>query len=317
MDTRLPIRHRCKGRVSWGVALVACWLLLVATAGCSEKGKALGAIRDSFARQDYEETILLCQHALRKNINNSEVYYYYGISLLELGRDYEAFRRFEDAVAADSSAGTMIAEQLRDEGRAAYAKGQGGRAASRLRFAADLDEDLEFGGFQYLIADAYFADHDFAKAAPMYRAAIAERPDTAVAESAYFNLAECYMALGDSVQAGEALDNLLERFPKGRMAGRAEWKLVNLLYEHAQSEYARGDYERVVEGINTLLTRATNTSLVQRARFLLGEAYERLEDYPSAYDQYKTIIEQDRGASGRIVERAHEKINALRDSGLL
>ena len=76
-------------------------------------------------------------------------------------------------------------------------------------------------------------------------------------------------------------------------------------------------YDKVVEGINALLARATNVSLVQRARFLLGEAYEHLEDYPSAYDQYKTIIEQDRGASGRIVERAREKINALRDSGLL
>ena len=40
-------------------------------------------------------------------------------------------------------------------------------------------------------------------------------------------------------------------------------------------------------------------------------------DYAKAYEQYKTIIMEDRGASGRIVERARAKIEAFRDAGLL
>ena len=110
---------------------------------------------------------------------------------------------------------------------------------------------------------------------------------------------------------------MAERFPKGPLAVEAKWKLVNLLYEHARSEFSRGNFESVIEEIGSLLEQTTNTSLVQRARFLLGEAYERMEDYRSAYDQYRAIIDEDQGASGRIVERAREKINTFHDSGLL
>jgi tetratricopeptide (TPR) repeat protein len=312
-----PTLHVSNIRARLGRCALLCLLTVMIGNGCSEKKKALAEIREAFSQMNYEETMVLCQHALRKDIRDGEVYYYFGLSLLETGRDYEAFRRFEDAVAADSTMRSDIAERLLIKGRQAFGKGDKKRAADRLRFAADFDRGVELGSFKYLVADAYFGERGFNRAAVMYSSAIDERPDTAAAEVAYFNLSECYVALGDSAEALQALEVLLERFPKGDLAGRARWKLVNLLYEHAKSEFARGEYEVVVEEINALLARATNVSLVQRARFLLGEAYEHLEDYSRAYEQYKTIIEQDRGASGRIVERAREKINALRDAGLL
>jgi TolA-binding protein len=123
--------------------------------------------------------------------------------------------------------------------------------------------------------------------------------------------------MADSTGAFEALEMQLDQFPKGSLASQASFRLVNLLYEHARSEFVRGNYDRVVEEVEQLLKRTTNRTLVQRARFLLGEAYERLEDYHGAYRQYKAIIDTDRGASGRIVERARQKINAFHDSGLL
>jgi tetratricopeptide (TPR) repeat protein len=292
-------------------------MITALTGGCSEKRKALSEIRGSFAGQNYEETVLLCQRAVRNNLNDGEVYYYYGFALLELGRDYEAFARFDDGVAADSTMGPRVAAEMLGKGKESLGKGDAKRASTRIKFAADLDPNLALGTLKYLVADAYFGEREFQRAAAMYSKAIAERPDTAVVQAAYFNLAECYVALGDSARAISTLDKLVQRFPAGSQSSEAQWKLVNLLYEHAASEFFRGNYDVVVEEIRTLLERTTNVSLLQRARFLLGEAYERLEDYPSAYEQYKAIIDQDRGASGRIVERARQKINALRDSGLL
>ncbi len=315
MDLHEKTSHVSKSQARLLVILV--WMIVLAVGGCSEKRKSLSEIRESFAQKDYEETELLCQHALRKNIHDPEVYYYYGLALLEQGRDYEAFRRLEEAGTADPMIRGKIAGRLLVKGREAFARGGARRAADRLKLAVNMQPDLELGSLKYLVADAYFDERVFDKAAPLYVAAIDERPDTAAAESAYFNLSVCYVALGDSTGALQALDELLDRFPKGRLAGRARWELVNLMYEHASAEFARGNYEAVVEEINTLLERTTNVSLLQRARFILGEAYERLEDYPNAYEQYKTIIEQDSGASGRIIERARQKINALRDSGLL
>jgi tetratricopeptide (TPR) repeat protein len=315
MDLHETTSHLSKSRARLLIVSLCAFVLI--TGACSEKRKTLGEIRESFAQKNYEETELLCQHALRKNIQDAEIFYYYGLALLELGRDYEAFRRLEEASAADPSMRGEIAERLLAKGREAFDRGSARRASHRLKLAVDMDTTLELGSFKYLVAQAYFDEREFDRAAAMYASAIQERPDTAAAENAYFDLSECYVTLGDSVRALEALDELLTRFPKGKLAGRAQWKLENLLYEHASTEFARGNYESVVEEINTLLERTANVSLLQRARFMLGEAYERLEDYPRAYEQYKTIIDQDRGASGRIVERARQKINALRDSGLL
>ena len=299
------------------ILLVATPLVVILLAGCSEQTKALADIRAAFSNENYEETVILCEHALRQDIRDSDVYYYYGLSLLELGRDYEAFRRFDEAVVADSTKGVKIAAWLIAKGQEAFSRGEARRAAERVKIAANLDSQADLGSFKYLVADAYFGEKRFETAADLYRSAIEERPDTSVAEGAYFNLAQCYVVLGDSTNAVNALEQLLDRFPKGSLSGRARWKLVNLLYEHARTEFTRGNYQTVVKEIKTLLTRTSNNSLVQRARFLLGEAYERMADYPRAYEQYKTIIDKDRGASGRIVERARQKIEALRESGLL
>ena len=147
--------------------------------------------------------------------------------------------------------------------------------------------------------------------------AVYEYPDTSAAEGAFFNMAQCYIALGDSTSAIASLERQIENFPRAPLAGQARLKLVNMIYKGARGEFERGNYETVIEQITDLLDRTRNVSLVQRARFLLGEAYERMEEYQQAYEQYKAVIREDRGASGRIVEKAREKINTLRDSGLL
>jgi tetratricopeptide (TPR) repeat protein len=64
------------------------------------------------------------------------------------------------------------------------------------------------------------------------------------------------------------------------------------------------------------MARTLNPGLQQQSRFLLGETYEAMGELDKAYEQYQKVIQRDRGASGRIVERAREKIAALREAGL-
>lgn len=289
----------------------------VVAGSCTQKQKSVNAIRDAFNSANYEETIVLCEHALRHDVRDGKVFYYYGLALLAKGRDFEARRRFDEAVAADPRLGKDISEQLLEGGREEFNRGGTSRAASRLRAAAEYDSLADLGRLKFLVADAYFEDRDFTRAEKFYTAAVLEWADTAAAEQAFFNLAESRLTLSDSTGARRALDAQLEHFPRGPLAMQARFRLENLMYEHANSEFVRGNYNAVVEEIQALLERTTNNTLVQRARFLLGEAYERLEDYQAAYEQYQAIIEKDRGASGRIVERARQKINAFRDSGLL
>ena len=49
---------------------------------------------------------------------------------------------------------------------------------------------------------------------------------------------------------------------------------------------------------------------------LLGETYEAQGEFDAAYRAYRTVLQEDSGASGRIVERARQKVDALREAGL-
>lgn len=297
-----------------GIVMVC---IFFASTGCSKRQKALASIKEGFANHNHQEVIVLCEHAIRNDIRDSEIYLYYGLSLLELDRDFESLRQLRQAARMDTTLKEHIAGALVEKGKSALRSGGTKRVASRLMAASNFYPDVELGRFEYMVADAYLQKREFQRAADLYGSALVAHPDTSVAEQAYFNLSECRLSLGDSTGAVEALEELMEAFPRGGIVSRARFKLVNLLYGMAEAEFLRGNYETVVENVATLLKRTDNVSLRQRARFLLGEAHERMEDYRKAYEQYRAIIDEDQGASGRIVERARQKIEAFRDSGLL
>ncbi|MCZ6765291.1 MAG: tetratricopeptide repeat protein [bacterium] len=290
---------------------------VLTVAGCSPERKALSEIKGSYEEGKYQDTILFCEHAIRKGVHTGRVYYYYGLALMESGRDFEAFRRFGEAKAADPEIAAEIAEHLYEKGRESVDAGRRRQALGRLKTASNMDSELDLGTLRYLVGDAYFEERDFERAVKFYVTAVYEYPDTSAAEGAFFNMAQCYIALGDSTSAIASLERQIENCPRAPLAGQARLKLVNMIYKGARGEFERGNYETVIEQITDLLERTRNVSRVQRARFLLGEAYERMEEYQQAYEQYKAVIREDRGASGRIVEKAREKINTLRDSGLL
>jgi tetratricopeptide (TPR) repeat protein len=285
--------------------------------GCSKKKKTVSTIKDEFSKKNYTETMVQCEHAIRNNVVDAEVYYYYGMALIAVGRDFESFDRFSKAVAMDSSLTVPVAEHLGDLARESFRAGRAKEAEARLKLVAELTPEADFGVFAFSLGDAYYHDRAYASAARFYEEALAERADTSAAESAYANLVESYLAMGDSTAALDTLERQLADFRRGPAAAQAEWKLVNLLYLRARSEFDRGNYEAAQEILAVLLGRTDNVSLIQRARFVLGESYERLGEYGKAYEQYKAIIKEDLGASGRIVERARARIDAFRDAGLI
>ena len=146
--------------------------------------------------------------------------------------------------------------------------------------------------------------------------AIAAYPDSSACEEAYFNLAVARDELDAYDEASETLMTLLERYPRGRFKSEATFKLEELKYESAEKQFVLGNYDEVVEALTALIEETSNSGLTLKSRFLLGETYEALSDFEAAYAQYREIIRGDRGASGRIVERAREKMDAFREAGL-
>jgi tetratricopeptide (TPR) repeat protein len=314
IDKRVTARLPRPQPVRVGALLVV--VILLCAAGCSKKGKALSEIKSEFARGDCEETVALCQRALRDQVSDAELFYYYGLALLTLERDDEAVEQLGKAVSMNGTLSERISEDLVAKAGESVARGKTPQAAQRLRNAARFQADIEVGPLGYLLAESFFGDKQWREAAHYYETALGEYPDTSAAEGGYYNLASCFAALVDSAAAIRTLETELARFPNGALAGQAEWSLSTLLYAEARSEFGRGDYDGAVESAVRIIDRTDDVAAVQRARFLIGEAYERKGDYAAAYEQYQTIIGGDAGVSGRWVERARAKIKAMRDAGL-
>jgi tetratricopeptide (TPR) repeat protein len=297
-------------------ALVLLSILVILGAGCSKEKKALAEIQQSYDKKEYREAIALCKHAIRRNIDSPEVYYYYGKSLVSLNRDFEGFRRLDEAIRQDPSAGSRISNFLYLAAVRSFQKNQRAKAARRMQKAKDYNSSLKLGVYGFLVAESYYLTKEYAKAAHLYREAIRAYPDSSVVEEAYLNMADAYGQLGAQSRARESLEELLGLYPRGKYKNQARWRLVNLLYEEGEKHFLLGNYEEVVELIKDLIKTTKNPGLIQKSRFLLGETYEALGEFDSAYQQYRDVIRGDRGASGRIVERAREKIQAFKEAGL-
>ena len=184
--------------------------LVLVTCGCSQEKKTLSEIRDAYESGEYRETIAYCRHAIRRNIVTAEVYDYYGRSLLALGRDYEAFRQFDEAVENDASWAPDIARELYRRGTMASRRSV---KAQRLQKAVEYDASVDLSEQRFLVADGYYKSGDFESAARHYERALTEFPDTSVAPAAYYNMALSVIEIGAPVRARETLETLLDRFP--------------------------------------------------------------------------------------------------------
>jgi tetratricopeptide (TPR) repeat protein len=298
------------------VPLAAVAVATLVVAGCSQEKKAISEIRAAYEASEYREAVALCRHAIRRGVDPAEVYYYYGVSLVSMDRDFEGFRQLEIAAEHDPTSARKIAQFLFENGEQTFQKRLRTKSARRIQKAVEIDPVLDLGRYAYLVADEYFATKDYENARRYYARAIEAHPDTSAAEGAYLNLAISCAETGAASRAREYLETLLDRYPRSALGTDARWRLVNLLYEEGEKQFVLGNYLETVEVIEELLTRTRNPGLKQKSRFLLGETYEALGEFDNAYQQYRKIIEGDRGASGRIVERAREKIAALREAGL-
>jgi Tfp pilus assembly protein PilF len=295
---------------------ILCLIVVSACIGCAREGKTLSSIKKKFANGSYKEVVILSKRALENDSKSAEVRYYYGLSLLALERDHEAFSQLEKAVFIDSLLAPGAARILFKQGEADLVQGRRQRASGRLMEAARLNASLPLGSLTYIVADAYYRNKDYSRAVIYYERAIANKPDTTAAEEAYMQMAEAYAHLQQAQRAEDSYRCLLKKFPRGSLAVKAKWRLANLLLEEARSALDLGNYDRVLSLVHELLDITRNASLIQNARFVLGEAYEGLSEYDMALEQYKEIIRSDQGASGSIIERARQKIEAYRRAGL-
>lgn len=285
-------------------------MLLVA---CGNRGPA-GEIRSAFEKGDFKDAVAVGRHALRQGQMDPGARYYYGLALVALGRDSEGFAEVDSAVAGDAGLKPRAAAALEDLARRDGISA--GDRAHRMRKAHELDRAVELGRARFDVADTYYEERDFAHASAMYDEAVNKFPDDPACERAYARLAECLGAMGDADQAREVMEALVQRYPHSGEAQGATAHLNESLYEDAQRHLDAGDYDQAIATATDLVGKADNRALQQKARFLLGQAYEAKGDRAAAYEAYREVIRSDRGDSGQVVEKARSRIEALQEAGL-
>jgi tetratricopeptide (TPR) repeat protein len=289
---------------------------LTVLSSCSKKEKAIGEIRQFFEAGEYDETIAHCRHTMRRDIRDADVYYYYGLALLGLGRDYEAWQQLDSAVEMNKVLAKKIAADIFAAAESDFLAGRNHRAGRRFKAAITYDPAIELGAYQFITGDVFYEEKEYETAIDMYQAAVSEFADSSLVERTLYRLAIAYQAAGAEDSSRASLKKLLEDYPRGEYATEVGWRLANLLFNKAERELANGNFEAVIEVTDELLELTENTSLAQKGRFVRGEAYEGLGEFKKAYNEYRAVIRQDRGASGSIVQRAEAKMAVLREAGL-
>jgi tetratricopeptide (TPR) repeat protein len=286
---------------------------LMLASGCGGGGVSSDMQR-AFANANYAEVVLLGRHAVKQGDVAPSVHYYYGVSLVAVGRDHEGFDEIDAAVLGDAGFKEKAAAFLKDA--AGHEGVSSGDRARRLRKAHELDPKIDLGKQRFAVAGVYFTERAFAQSAAMYEEAIAAFPGDPQCEHAYARLAQCYTLLGDGEKARQALETLVATYPHSKEGQGAASNLNDIMFSEAQTHLDAGEYDEAIEIAGELVGRSDNRSLQQKSRFLLGQAYEGKGDRTAAYDAYRELIRSDRGDSGQIMERARARIEALQEAGL-
>lgn len=295
------------------IALAASPILF---SSCSKKEKIIGDIRELFEAGEYDEAIANCRHAIRQDVREADIYYYYGLSLLGLGRDYEAWQQLDVSVEMKAALSEQIAKDIYAAAEADFLAGRNHRSGRRFKAAITYDPSIDLGAYQFITGDVFYEEKEYDRAIEMYNTAVREFTDSSIVERTLYRMASAYQDIGVEDSSRASLRKLLDGFPRGEYATEASWRLANLLYDKGERELANGNFDEVIEVTDELLELTENTTLAQKGRFIRGEAYEGLGEFKKAYNEYRAVIQQDRGASGRIVQRAQAKIAVLREAGL-
>ena len=117
----------------------------------------------------------------------------------------------------------------------------------------------------------------------LVRRLVDEFPSDPWAEEALNNLGSHYILANDDDQADEVFREQLTRFPAGRYASRAGWKVGWWAFKHGRYE----DAARVFEQVAVTFPRGDT-----RPAFLYwaGKARERLNDAGTAVERYRIVV---------------------------
>jgi len=290
-------------------------LLLAMAAGHSCGGKSVleDAVKEYEAGR-YRETIFIIRHHFRRGgERHPDLLFVAGQAYLRLGSEAEAEDAFAECFSKDSTKADAISDYFKQEAKKNIESGLSlkGKRFMRQAILYDRELDADFGFYNARAGDLMIEQKDYANAVRFYESFLDTYPDSSGAAEVMMSLGNAYEEMGETEKAIELYRRFYDRYPQSRLKTTVMWKLENLLYRMAEESYGEGELEEAENLLLNLASSASPPLVRERANFLLGEISEQKGDIGAALRYYREVVNLNLGSSGRLLERAKERIEVL------
>ncbi|MBN2071354.1 MAG: tetratricopeptide repeat protein [Candidatus Krumholzibacteriota bacterium] len=286
--------------------------LIVSSALSCEKKTLLQQAEEEYKKDNFREAVFLVKHHFRRGGDRSpELLFISGKALLKLGRESDADDSFAEIYSIDSLWAPKLAEVLQVEAIESLEKGQDSRGKRFILRAVNYRNNIDFREYNSLAGELLLERKDYEGAKFYFTRYLAQYPDSMGAAKVMIDLGATYEGLGETIKAIDLYRLFQERYPKSRMVSTAKWKLENLLLNAGEELFIGGETDESESLLRDLAGSADNPLVREKANFMLAQIFESNHEINTAIEYYKRVIYINLGSSGRLAEKAKERIVEL------
>jgi len=294
-----------------GTRAIGAFLVLLLAISCGGKG-VLEKATEEYEKGRYREAVFVIRHHFRRGgERHSEILFLAGKAYLKLGSEAEAEDAFAEAFSKDSILAEQISEYFKEEAGRSIQSGLTLKGKRFMRQALIYDRNIDFDGYNAMAGEIMMDRKDFESAARYFERYIGSYPDSSGAAEVMLSLGTAYEEMGETEAAIENYRRFHERYPLSRLKTTVIWKLENLLFRMAEESLEEGKFDEAKLALEDLASGASARLVRERANFLLGEIAEQTGDREAALRYYREVVNLNLGESGRLLEKAKERIEEL------
>lgn len=294
-----------------GKSTIGVFFALLLALSCGSKG-VLEEAAEEYEKGRYREAVFVIRHHFRRGGGrHPELLFLAGKAYLKIGSEAEAEDAFAEAFSKDSTLAGGIAEYFRDEAERSMSSGLPLKGKRFMRQALTYDRTIDFGGRNATAGEIMMDRKDFEGAALYFVRYLESYPDSSGAAEVMLSLGTAYEEMGETEAAIENYRRFQERYPLSRLKTTVMWKLENLLFRMAEESLSDGKPDEAKLALQDLASGASARMVRERANFRLGEIAEQTGDTEAALRYYREVVNLSLGESGRLLEKAKERIEKL------
>lgn len=289
-------------------------LLFAAGAACNPRVAEYEERGDRYAAQgEYVDARVEYELALREAGDDAPERIWMKAGALALrSKDFNQANRIFDRLVAEES-------DLREEVIALYHlhahrwvdTGDTFSALEAIDWIRERDSTTNLGALYYTLGDAAFARPDYDAAIEAYLLGSSRAGDLAPPE--------VYARLGDALERKRSCAAAIDAFrtyldlatEEKPLAGDARYRLGTCAWRMAERSFAAEDYERAEGYLDLIQQTGEPVMRLDEAALMRARMFERKGNREAAMDQYREIVDRNRGKSSRPGVEAYRRLKQL------